>query len=60
MPKPPPISIALMEWLEGLFPDRLPNDAPSERHAAVLVGEQRVVRKIRSAHQLQSKNILEA
>ena len=44
---PPPVSPALVEWLERAFPDRLPETPITQELLGVRIGEQRIIRKLR-------------
>lgn len=49
---PPQVLPALVEWLEKLFPDRIPTY--DDRHRLELrIGEQNVIRKLRQVMQEQ-------
>lgn len=52
MPHPPapPISDKLIEWLEEVFPDRLPQTVRSDDWTKISrrIGQQDVIRKLRS------------
>jgi hypothetical protein len=54
----PTVPTGLLRWLEAAFPDRLPDRPPSEAEAAELVGQQKVIRKLRAEHERQQNNIL--
>lgn len=43
----PPLSPALIEALEELFRDRIPDTVPTPEQVGVLVGQQQVVRFLR-------------
>lgn len=52
----PPVSLEVIQWLERLFPDRLPNDVPaSVNEVCASVGEQRVIRRLRKEYAEQNK-----
>ena len=54
----PHISPELLDWLDYLFPDQVPEgDAAASLYRAQ--GEQRVVRKVRAEFKQQNKNVLE-
>ena len=57
----PHVSLALVEWLEKLFPDRLPDPsaAISDRVLWAAAGSARVVRKLRQVHEQQTTQALE-
>lgn len=51
----PAVPVAVVEWLEALFPDRLPSE-PGERDEFVAkVGEQRVIRRLRREFERQQR-----
>lgn len=54
----PHVPPAVVEWLEGLFPDKLPSRRCPEAELGELVGEQNVVRKMRSVMERQQNNVL--
>jgi hypothetical protein len=58
-PPAPPISAALIAWLERLFPDRVPPDRTNMDQMHILIGEQKVIRRLRAEQQRQTQNVLE-
>lgn len=46
--KAPLLDEKLVAWLEGLFPDTLPQDPISKKEIHVKIGQQKVIRKLRS------------
>jgi hypothetical protein len=59
-PREPPISPALIEYLEKIFPDRLPGPETPERMVWSLIGEQQVVRHLRVLMNEQNDNRMES
>lgn len=59
--KAPPIPRDLLEYLQKVFPDRLP-DSPmaSAEEVAALVGNQQVIRHLKVQAEKQSLNVLRA
>lgn len=55
MSKAPPIPAELLEWLEELFPDRLPEGETSTATLHLRIGEQRVVRRLRAEYKRQTE-----
>lgn len=52
MPKsnpPPPVSEALVVWLDGIFPDRLPKGDFKLEDIQQAIGSRRVIDKLRQA-----------
>jgi hypothetical protein len=56
----PPISKALIEYLEWAFPDKLPESQPRPGEIELLVGHQQVIRHLRVKHLAQAKTVLAA
>jgi len=54
----PPIPRELLEWLEGIFPDRTPAITDTDREVWAKVGEQRVLTKLRHEYASQTKEDL--
>lgn len=48
MKKRAPVTQELLDWLTDTYPDRIPSEVPSEAEMARLVGQQQVIRKLRS------------
>lgn len=55
----PPISKGLVEWLSRLFPDRCPDALMPDREVWIAAGAAKVVRKLRTEHEQQTRNVLE-
>jgi hypothetical protein len=55
---PPPISAALLEYLERTFPDRLGDENESVRSLRFRSGIAHVVRHLRAVHERQNRNVL--
>jgi hypothetical protein len=55
----PPISKALVDWLNRLFPDRCPNVNMSDRDIWIAAGRADVVRKLAHEHNQQATRVLE-
>lgn len=47
--KDPPVSDALLDWLDEVYPDRLPGEEVSPFDLGVLVGRQQVIKRLRKA-----------
>lgn len=54
----PPVPQALIERLEEMFPNRLPQDPEPSEETARRIGQQDVIRKLRTEYERQSQNIL--
>lgn len=63
MPKPtapePVIPTAVVEWLEGLLPNRLPTTTVTMEQIHVRIGEQNVIAKLRATMERQQSNPLQ-
>lgn len=59
--KAPPIPRDLLEYLRGVFPDKLP-ETPSgaPETLAALVGQQQVIRHLDAQFKLQSRTVIPA
>jgi hypothetical protein len=56
----PAVSQALLDYLIRLYPDRCPDPAETDREVWMAAGAAKVVRKLRSVFEEQSKhNVLE-
>lgn len=53
------VSKALVEWLEGQFPNRVPKKDATMRQVFMAVGEQTVITKLRHTMEHQLRNQLE-
>jgi hypothetical protein len=51
----PPIPTPLLEWLERLFQDTVPEEGAPPEDFYRKQGEQRIMRKLRSVHAQQNK-----
>lgn len=52
--KLPAVDKALMDWLSETYPDQLPRDlSTSEKQIWMMMGEQRVIRKLRDVYRTQ-------
>jgi hypothetical protein len=51
--KAPPISQALLDYLDKTFPDKCPGEEVADRQVWINVGSVRVVRHLRSVHNRQ-------
>ena len=61
MTKAPPISRELLEYIQKVFPDRLPDSPPaSVGEVAALVGNQQVIRHLKAQAEKQSLSVLKA
>lgn len=56
----PPLSPALIAYLERTFPDRAPSETDSVRDIRIHSGKVAVVRHLRSIYERQQRNILNA
>ena len=56
----PPISKALVTWLDRLFPDRCPNVNMTDRDIWMAAGAAGVVRKLAHEHNEQATRALES
>lgn len=54
----PPISKALMDYLQATFPDKLPTNMPGPGQVEVLIGNQQVIRHLQAQHLAQTKTVL--
>lgn len=54
---PPHITLELIEYLEGLYPDRVPDPAVTDREVWCSVGSVRVIRKLKQLRRDQSTNV---
>jgi len=57
--QPPPIDPRVIEWLEEVFQDRLPEEEITQFQLGLRVGEQRPIKKLRAERARQEDNILE-
>ena len=55
----PPISKALVSYLQDLFPDRCPDEGMTDREVWIAAGAAKVVRKLSHEHEAQTKKALE-
>lgn len=51
----PLISKGLVEWLEGIFPDRVPASDATDQQVRVAMGRAEVVRFLRQKHDQQQE-----
>lgn len=51
------ISRGVLEWLERIFPNSVPDIKDTDREIGARIGEQRVLRKLR--HEYNTQNALE-
>lgn len=56
---PPPIDPRVVEWLNEVFPDRVPREPLNQYELGLRAGEQRVIDKMKSERDRQQDNILE-
>lgn len=54
----PAISAEIIEHLEKVFPDKLPLDPPTVQEVAHMVGQQKVIRHLRSLANAQNRTVL--
>lgn len=57
-PRPPVIPEDLMVYLETVFPDRCPSPGCTDQEVRMLMGEQNVIKHLRSRFNHQNKTIL--
>lgn len=55
MEEDPIITQRLVEWLEGIFPDRVPDATATDQQVRVAMGRAEVVRFIRQKHEQQQE-----
>lgn len=56
----PPIPEDLMAYLSEVFPDRLPHPETPEMEVRLLMGQQQVIRHLRTKYDAQNKTILKS
>ena len=54
----PPIPRPLLEYLQKVFPDKLPQYLGPPESMALLIGNQQVLKHLEAQFQLQSKTVL--
>lgn len=52
----PPISKALLDYLQQCFPDRLPPKTVTPEELGVLIGQQMVIRNLQAQFKVQTKD----
>lgn len=59
-PTIPPITLALLSWLDEIFPDKMPD--PLQQHVAIafMAGQVSVVRKLRDEYRRQNMKTIRA
>lgn len=56
----PSISRDLMEYLQGVFPDKLPETYQNPEQIGMLMGQQKVIKHLLAAYNSQNRTVLQA
>ena len=54
----PQVNVALLEYLETLFPDTCPNKGTSQEDIHIKIGQVSVVRKLKQLYESQQDNLI--